>query len=270
MESTSMRTLRAAAALRQKWQRGNEFSLLGWLSVRDTSVAEMETMWGYDGLIIDTEHSTYTVDDLQVVLMAFRGTDCVPIVRVGDNSMSEIKRALDLGATGILIPMIESAADAAAGVSFCRYPPQGTRGFSPRRASDYFRDITPYLAEANDSIVVLEQMESYTAYQNLDAILAVPGIDCFFIGQADLSSSMGYLGNPGHPEVQKVVADTIRRCRAAGHPVAVASVTDPKQINNFRELGANVISAGGDTGFMMAGFNAFKASLSAEGVPFTF
>ena len=81
---------------------------------------------------------------------------------------------------------------------------------------------------------------------------------------------MGHLGNPGHPDVQKVVEDIIRRCRKAGRAVAVAAVTDAKAINNFRKLGANVISAGGDTGFMMAGFNAFKAGLAAEGVPFTF
>ena len=124
-ESTSMHTLRAAAALRKKWQGGNEFSLLGWLAVRDTAIAEMETSWGYDGLIIDTEHSTFTVDDLQVVLMAFRGTDCVPIVRVSGNSMSEIKHALDLGAAGILIPMIESAADAAAGCQLLPLPAAG-------------------------------------------------------------------------------------------------------------------------------------------------
>jgi 2-keto-3-deoxy-L-rhamnonate aldolase RhmA len=230
----------------------------------------MEVDWGYDGLIIDTEHSTFDAPYLREALMAFRGTDCVPIVRVGANDMYAIKQALDLGAMGILVPQIETVEEAQAAVKFCRYPPQGTRGFSPRRASNYFRDIKPYLAEANESILLLVQIECLAAYHQLDAILHVPGIDCLFIGQADLAASMGHLGNPAHPEVLAVVEDIIRRCRAGGRAVAVAAVADAQAIKHFWTVGANVISAGGDTGFMATGFKSFTSSITAAGLPFSF
>lgn len=116
-----------AAALKDKWLAGREPSLLGWLSMQDPAVAEIEVEWGYDGLIIDTEHSTYEPSSLRGVLMAFRGTPCVPIVRVGGNDVYQIKTALDLGAGGVLVPLVETADDVTAAVSACRYPPEGTR-----------------------------------------------------------------------------------------------------------------------------------------------
>jgi len=264
-----VRTRQAAIALRAKWQQASELSLLGWISLLDPALAEMASEWGYDGLIIDTEHSPYGILDLQAILMAFRGTPCVPIVRVAASDMADIKHALDLGAHGILIPQIEDAAQAAAAVSFCRYPPRGRRGFSPRRASNYFRDMAGYLAEADDATLVMVQIECYSAYQNLDAIMAVPGIDCLFIGQADMAASMGHIGAPAHPDVARVTEDIIRRCRQAGRPVAVASSADPQQIMHWWKLGANVISSGGDIGFMLAGFAAYRKALAGAGVPFT-
>jgi len=234
----------------------------------DPAVAEMEVEWGYDGLVIDTEHSTFDVTALRATLMAFRGTDCVPLVRVGANDIYLLKTALDLGAGGVLIPLIQDADDARAAVEACRYPPQGIRGVSPRRASNYFRDVEVYLAEANRSILVMIQIESETAYQNLDAILEVDGIDCFLVGMVDLSASMNHMWDVEHPEVVETVEDIIRRCRQAGRSVAVASAANARQIKRWLDVGANVMSFGGDMGFMRAGFDAFKASMEQAGLPF--
>lgn len=268
MESTQIHTLRQAAALRRKWHLGSEPSFLAWLSMSDPAVAEIEVEWGYDGLVIDTEHSTYDAPSLRTVLMAFRGTDCVPIVRVGANDMYLLKTALDLGAAGVLVPLIQNADDAHAAVRACRYPPQGTRGVSPRRASNYFRDVGTYLQEADRSILVMVQIETSTAYQNLDRILEVPGIDCFFIGPADLSASMNHMWDTAHPEVVKTVEDIIRRCQSAERPVAVAVPADANQVKYWLSVGANVVLCGSDLSFLQSGFNAFRADLQQAGLAF--
>ena len=157
--------------------------------------------------------------------MAFRGTDCVPIVRVGADDIYLIKTALDLGAGGVLIPLVDDAAAAQAAVAACRLCARGGRGVAPRRAGNYSRDTATYLAEANSSLIVIVQIESLTAYRNLDEILAVPGIDCCFIGPANLSATMGHLGDLRHPEVVEVTLDIIRRCRRANRAVAIAEST---------------------------------------------
>ncbi|MFZ5917367.1 MAG: HpcH/HpaI aldolase family protein [Chloroflexota bacterium] len=268
MESSILHTVRQAAALRQKWAQGKEPSFLGWITMLDPAVAEMEVEWGYDGLLIDTEHATFDPPALRSALMAFRGADCVPLVRVGDNDIYLIKTALDLGAMGVLVPLIQNADDARAAVQYCRYPPQGVRGISPRRASNYFNDADAYIAEANRSILVMVQIECRSAYENLDAILQVEGIDCFLIGPADLSASLGHVWDLSHPEVIAAMEDIIRRCRRAGRSAAVAAGAEVAQIQHWLDAGANVLSCGSDLGFIRAGFNAFKAEMQAAGLPF--
>jgi len=264
VDSTMIRTLRQAAALRRKWNAGQQPSLLGWITANDPAMAEIEVEWGYDGLIIDTEHATFDPPTLRGVLMAFRGTDCVPIVRVTANDAALIKIALDLGAGGVLIPLVDDATAAQAAVAACRYAPLGRRGVAPRRAANYNRDAATYLAEANDSLIVMVQIESYTAYRNLDEILAVPGIDCCFIGPADLSATMGHLGDVRHGEVVQVILDIIGRCRQANRAVAIAEGIDPKHIKRWLDAGANAVGCGNDAAFMQAGFAAFKANIKEE------
>jgi 4-hydroxy-2-oxoheptanedioate aldolase len=268
MNAPLMHTLEQAAALRKKWQAAEEPSFLGWITFQDPAAAEIEVEWGYDGLIIDTEHSTFDVSALRATLMAFRGTDCVPIVRVGDNDIYLIKQALDLGAGGVLVPLIQDAADAHSAVQFCRYPPIGDRGVSPRRASNYFRDIETYLAQADRSVLLMLQIECVAAYENLDAILKVEEVDCLFIGQVDLAASMNHMWDVRHPEVVAAVEDIIRRCHRAGRAAAIAAFPDPERIKRWLDLGANVIAVGGDVGFMVSGFQAFQAQLKQAGLPF--
>jgi 4-hydroxy-2-oxoheptanedioate aldolase len=167
----------------------------------------------------------------------------------------------------VLVPLIQDADDARAAVQACRYPPQGIRGVSPRRASNYFRDIQPYLAEANQSILLMVQIESWQAYEQLDAILNVDGIDCLLVGRVDLSASMNHMWDPSHPEVVQTVEDIIRRCRQAGRSAAVAAATDVEQIRYWLNAGANVLSFGSDLSYMQAGFQAFKAAMRQANLP---
>jgi len=264
MDSTVIHTLRQAAALRRKWSEMQQPSLLGWLTSNDPAIAEVAVEWGYDGFIIDTEHSTFDPPALRQVLMAFRGTDCVPIVRVSANDMYLIKTALDLGAGGVLIPLVDDAAAARAAVAACRYAPEGRRGVAPRRAGNYARDTATYLAEANSSLIVMVQIESFAAYHNLDEILAVPGVDCCFIGPADLSATMGHLGDLRHPEVVQVILDIIKRCRQANRPVAIAEGIDVAHIKRWLDAGINVVGCGSDMAFLQSGFAAFKTSVTEK------
>lgn len=269
MDSIMMHTLHRAAALRRKWNEAQQGSLLGWITSTDPAIAEVLVEWGYDGLIIDTEHATFDPPALRGVLMAFRGTDCVPIVRVGANDVYLIKLALDLGAGGVLIPLVDDASAAQAAVAACRYAPEGRRGVAPRRAGNYSRATAEYLAEANSSLIVMVQIESIAAYRNLDEILAVPGIDCCFIGPADLSATMGHLGDVRHPEVVEVILDIIQRCRRARRAVAIAEGIEPMPIKRWLDAGANAVSCGSDIGLMQSGFAAFRAGITAEiGIPF--
>ena len=196
--------------------------------------------------------------------MAFRGTDCVPIVRVTANDPALIKIALDLGSGGVLIPLVDDAASAQAAVAACRYAPEGRRGVAPRRAANYNRESVTYLAEANSSLIVMVQIESVTAYRNLDEILAVPGVDCCFIGPADLSATMGHLGDVRHPEVVQVILDIIRRCRQANRAVAIAEGIEAKHVKRWLDAGITAVSCGADLGFMQSGFAAFKADVKEE------
>ena len=132
-----------------------------------------------------------------------------------------VKQVLDWGAEGILFPMIRTATDAQRAVAACRYPPAGVRGFNPREASTFFKDLDTYLATANDRVLAILQVEPAEAVTNLDEILQVPGIDGTMIGTADLSYSLGVPLQRNHPRMQAAINTTIAKTRAAGLPVGM-------------------------------------------------
>ena len=138
-------------------------ALGAWLSITDPVVAEIMAGAGFDYVLIDTEHAPWSLELLQTAMLAFRGMPTVPIVRVPWNDQVHVKQALDLGADGVLAPMVRSAAEARALVAAAKYPPDGIRGFGPRRASDYGRDIDAYVASANAETIVIPQIEDLGA-----------------------------------------------------------------------------------------------------------
>ena len=127
--------------------------------------------------MIDTEHGGFSNEGLQFCLVAFNGSPAVPMVRVAWNDAVLIKQVLDMGADGILVPMVSSPAEARAAVSACKYPPEGTRGFGPRRASDSGRKPDAYVAQANESVILIVQIEHINGVAQIDEILDTPGID---------------------------------------------------------------------------------------------
>jgi 2-dehydro-3-deoxyglucarate aldolase/4-hydroxy-2-oxoheptanedioate aldolase len=165
--------------------------------------AEILSQSGFDWLIVDLEHTPGDYANLQAQLQAMNGSGVVPFARAPWNDEVAIKRILDTGVMGVLVPYVNTRAEAEAAVSACKYPPQGTRGVagSPR-AAGYTGNAMPYLSSANDETIVMIAVETTEAVDNLDEILNVAGLDGIFIGPMDLASSMGHLGNPDHPDAR--------------------------------------------------------------------
>jgi 2-dehydro-3-deoxy-L-rhamnonate aldolase len=227
-------------------QRG-ETQIGLWLSSTSAYMAEIAATSGYDWLLIDGEHAPNTVQDLYHQLQAVAPYASQPVIRPVDDHRSLIKQVLDIGTRTLLIPMVESAAQARDIVSATRYPPLGVRGVGANvaRAARWGR-VEHYMAQANEELCLLIQVETKTALDNLDAILEVDGIDGVFIGPADLSASLGYPDNAGHPEVQRIIEESIRRIRKGGKAAGILAV-DPQMAQKCLTWGANFVAVGVDT-----------------------
>lgn len=179
----------------------------GFLQTLSPVSAEIMAQAGFDWLIVDLEHAPGGFGNLQAQLQAMNGSGVVPFARAPWNDMVAIKRILDTGVMGVLVPYVNTREEAEAAVAACKYPPQGVRGVagSPR-AAGFTANTMPYLTSANDETIVMIAVETLEAVNNLDEILAVDGLDGIFIGPVDLASSMGYLGDPSQPEVQETIA----------------------------------------------------------------
>lgn len=245
-----MTTIDDSLALKRRMRAG-EVLLGSWIDLVDPCACEIMADIGFDWFLIDTEQGPIDIGTLQTMLIAMRGSSTVPLVRVPWNDQVVIKRTLDVGAMGIIVPLVRTAQDVRDAISYARYPPAGVRGCSPRRASDYFRNIDDYLAKANDGIIVIVQIEHIDAVQNLDEILAVPDLDGIFIGPADLSNSMGFFNQPQAPEVQATIAEVIRKGNAAGVCVGLAAGGTIEQLGSWAERGVQFLPVGSDRRFMM-------------------
>ncbi|KPQ08338.1 MAG: 4-hydroxy-2-oxoheptanedioate aldolase [Rhodobacteraceae bacterium HLUCCA12] len=188
-----------------------------WLGMADAYVAEIAGECGFDWLVIDGEHAPNDLRSILAQLQALGGSRSHPVVRVVAGEDWMIKQVLDIGARTILVPMVESGAQAAALVRAMRYPPAGRRGVGAALArASRFSGLGDYMAGADDGLCLLVQVESRAGLAALDDILAVEGVDGVFIGPADLAADMGYGANSDAPPVRAASADAIARIRAAG------------------------------------------------------
>jgi 2-dehydro-3-deoxyglucarate aldolase/4-hydroxy-2-oxoheptanedioate aldolase len=195
-----------------------------WVSLCSGLAAEVMSRAGFDWLLIDMEHGHGDYQTLLGQVQAIEGSETIPLVRVQWNDPAVIKRVLDLGVYGVMVPWIGGRADAEAAVRATRYPPAGMRGIagSPR-AGGYGRHAAEYWRRANDEMLVVIQIETPGAVEEADAIAQVPGVDVLFIGPADLSAALGHLGNPAHPDVQAAIARV--EAAARRHGVALGTIT---------------------------------------------
>lgn len=223
---------------------GGETLIGSLLNLPSAGVAEVLAAAGFDWLFIDTEHGPIGTHDLIAILQAV-DRDLACIVRVPALSVGAIKRALDMGAAGIIVPQIESAADAAQAVRLSRYAPDGARGMGLARAHGYGFTFSDYIKNANDEIAVIVQVEDARAVEQIEAIAAVDGLDAVFLGPYDLSASLGHPGDIHHPTVAEAIDHVTRACQEAGMPLGYFGL-DAAAVTPFIERGYTLICAGID------------------------
>ena len=225
-----------------------------WMGLASAYTSEICALAGFDWLLIDGEHAPNDLRTIQAQLQtvaAYPHSHAVARVPVGDTVL--IKQYLDLGAQTLLVPMVDTPAQAAELVRAMRYPQDdgqgGIRGMAGARASrwGHFGD---YFKKANEQVCLLVQVETREGLRNLDAIANTPGVDGVFIGPADLSASMGHVGNAAHPEVQTAIEDAIARILKAGKAPGILT-PDEKLSQRYLSLGALFVAVGLDTQILM-------------------
>lgn len=238
-----------------------------WLGLADAYCAELAANAGFDWLLIDGEHAPNDLRGMLGQLQAVAPYLSHPVIRpvIGDTAL--IKQVLDIGVQTLLVPMVESADQARELVKAIHYPPHGVRGVGSALArASRWNSIPGYLDKADEQMCLLVQIENREGLANLDAIAAIDGVDGVFIGPADLSASMGYRGNPGHPEVQAAIEDAIARIQKAGKAAGILSA-DQKLAKRYIELGAAFVAVGVDTTVLMRGLQSLAATFKDAPAP---
>lgn len=226
-----------------------------WCSLSSTVGVDIVTDSGFDWLLIDTEHAPNDVPQVLSQLQVAERAPAASVVRPASNDAVLIKRLLDIGASTLLVPMVDTVEDARRAVASTRYPPHGMRGVTASgRASRYGRDIS-YLRHAHERIGVLVQIESRTGLDNLRAIAGVQGVDGVFIGPSDLAASLGYLGQPKHPDVRTAVINAGAALHRLGVPAGVLTA-DPEDAQQFIDSGYTFVAVGSDVGLLARGADA--------------
>jgi 2-dehydro-3-deoxyglucarate aldolase len=235
-----------------------------WISSASPLVAEAVALAGFEWGVIDMEHSPLDLKDVLHLLQAVSSSRMVPVVRVPWNDRVTIKRVLDVGATTLLVPFVQSADEARDAVASTRYAPEGLRGVAGGSRASKFGTVANYLRTANSGIALIAQLESVSAVAQLEAIAAVPGVDALFLGPADLSASMGHVGQFTHPAVMDVMAQAVRRCKAVGKPVGTIGDT-PAMVAQYRAIGFDFVAIASDLALLVQAAQGVIASLRTQG-----
>lgn len=244
------------ARLAQRLRDGD--TLIGTLvSLHNSAVVELLANCGYDWLFLDAEHGAYMPGDCVPLLQA--AGECPCLIRIPAADPIWVKKALDTGAAGIIVPQVHDAEQARSLVAAAKYPPRGDRGIGVGRAHAYGREFETCLNEANQTTAVVLQAESRAAVANIEAIVQVEGIDAILIGPYDLSASLGHPGEPGHPEARAAIETITSACQGAGIRLGIFGVT-PEAVKPYIERGFSLITVGIDSIFLD---HAASAALTA-------
>jgi len=237
-----------------------------WVGLADAYVAELLATTGFDWLLIDAEHAPNDPRSVLAQLQAMAAYPVQPVVRPVHGEVALIKQYLDIGAQTLLIPMIETAEQAARMVAAVRYPPRGMRGVGSALArASRWNQVDGYLHHCDDEMCVLVQVESVLGVQNLEAIAAVEGVDGVFFGPADLSASMGYLGKPNEPSVQQAITEGIATVMKAGKAAGILT-SDPKLARDYLAMGALFVAVGVDTSLLVKAATELAAAFKSGAV----
>jgi 2-dehydro-3-deoxyglucarate aldolase len=199
-----------------------------WITLAHPALAEMAARAGFDWVAVDLEHSSITLRECEDLLRVLDLAGTTPLVRLTSNDPNQIKRVMDSGARGVIVPNVSSRAEAEAAVAAVYYPPRGRRGTGLARAHGYGADFAGYRRRLEREGVVVAMIETARGVENVDAILATPGVDAYFLGPYDLSSSLGVPGKTSHPKVEAAIAKVRAAGRRAGKPGGI-HVVEPDE-----------------------------------------
>lgn len=226
---------------------GFEHPAGNWISIGHPSVSEVSAELGFDFVLVDTEHTTMSLETVESHVRAVDAADgqTDAVIRVPSDDIVRVKRVLDTGAAGVMVPMVESADEAERIVEAVRYPPDGIRGIAGGRASRYGLNMEEYVAAANDSVVTIAQIETREGLQNVGEIAAVDGIDALFVGPADLSGALDVFGEWDSNRLSDAMNRVVRTAHEANVPVGTLTV-DSSTIAPRVEQGFDFLIVGKD------------------------
>jgi 2-keto-3-deoxy-L-rhamnonate aldolase RhmA len=229
--------------------KAGEATVGSWVSVAHPTIAEVMAQAGFDWLAIDMEHGIIGIESVLTLVQAINTTSVAPLVRVPWNEPVIIKQVLETAPAGLILPQVNTAEEAEAGVRASKYPVDGIRGIGCQRGAGFGAWFDDYLHAANDQLVVIVQIEHVRAVENLRKIVSVKGVDAVFVGANDLSASMGLLGQPKHPDVQKAIQEVLSAARHAGIAAGLVA-SDPEDVNKRLAEGFQVVAIGHDVGLL--------------------
>ena len=246
MISFSMNKLKSLKSLRNKLIK-KKLSVGSWIQIADASVSEIVGQMGFDWVAIDMEHGSISVSQLPDIFRALELGNTLPLVRIAQQNEKDCKQALDAGAAGIIVPMINDKESLENIISYCKWPPSGKRGIAFSRANLFGFRFNSYKQEAQSPLIVA-MIENLEAVKNLDSILSVKGLDAIFIGPYDLSSSMGIIGKFSNKRFKKVTTEILKSSRKYGIPAGI-HIVEPtkKEVNNVIKQGYQFIACAIDS-----------------------
>lgn len=221
-----------------------------WILTTSSDNAEVLANSGTDMIMIDGEHGAMSMETAGKLISQMKNST-TPLLRVPWNDMVMVKQGLDMGAAGIMIPMVNSKEEAERAVQYCHFPPRGVRGVGAGRASLFGINSKEYLPFAKNEIQIIIQIEHIKAVEAIDDILSVPGVDVAFIGPFDLSTSMGIMGEIDHPEMVKAIERVLEACNK--HHVVPGIMTGPGLMQKHIDMGFRFLLGGSDALFIHQG-----------------
>ena len=259
--------VKALQKLRQKLKKNKPIYGL-WVTLESASITEMAVALGLDWVVIDAEHGHLDWKDINSHIRAALRSDTVVLVRIAERSTILSKRALDIGADGIMIPWMEKVEEVEEAVRDCRYPPEGRRGIGGERATAWGQCLSEHAAEANENVLIVPLIESIAAIPNVATMCEVDGIDLFFFGPADFSSTAGFRGQWEGPGVAEQILSLKDTINAAGKHCGVVS-TSNQNLTDRLDQGFRMLALGTDSGLLLRSLHQSLQEVDRDRLPAT-
>ena len=259
--------VKALQKLRQKLNQNEPIYGL-WVTLESASITEIAVALGLDWVVIDAEHGHLDWKDINSHIRAALRSDTVVLVRIAERSTILSKRALDIGADGIMIPWMEKVEEVEEAVRDCRYPPEGRRGIGGERATAWGQCLSEHAAEANENVLIVPLIESIAAIPNVATMCEVDGIDLFFFGPADFSSTAGFRGQWEGPGVAEQILSLKDTINAAGKHCGVVS-TSNQNLTDRLDQGFRMLALGTDSGLLLRSLHQSLQEVGRDRLPAT-